>query len=186
MHIYFLRHGQTDWNLLGKMQGHADIPLNETGMKQAQKTAEKFKDIKMDAIYSSPLTRAMETARIINQNWGLPIQTDERLQERNFGDYEGNASAALDYRELWKLSDEPPFHGAEDTQAFYGRVNDFLNSIGDIACVENILIVAHGGVSIPFHCYFHGYDLENYASVLLGNCEIACEEYKKREYDIRG
>ena len=186
MQIYFVRHGQTEWNLLGKMQGNTDIPLNDIGREQARRTAEKLKHIPIDAIYCSPLIRAYETAEIINQNWKLPLFVDERLRERNFGEYEGNASADLDYRKLWSLSDVPPFQGAEDTNAFYRRVEGFLDELIAAGKYNTVLMVAHGGVSIPYYCYFHGYQLTDFSSVLLGNCEVACMEGKKYDLKQRG
>ncbi|MGX8832613.1 histidine phosphatase family protein [Amedibacillus sp. YH-ame6] len=179
MSIYFVRHGQTDWNLHGKMQGHTDIELNDTGRQQALIAKEKLADVQMDFIYASPLSRAKETASIINENWDLPLVVDERLCERSFGEYEGHSSDGLDYSKLWKLCEEPPFPGAENSIAFYQRVEAFLDTIIDQAQEKNILIVAHGGVSIPYYCYFHGYEFENLNEVLLGNCEVSRMDGKK-------
>lgn len=186
MSIYFVRHGQTAWNLQGKMQGNTDIPLNHTGKKQAEMTREKLRHIKMDRIYCSPLTRAKETAEIINTIWKLPIQFDERLRERNFGEFEGQSSKGLDLQALWKQDANPPFTGAEDSLSFYQRITSFLDDIVDIAGKENILIVAHGGVSIPYYCYFHGYQKEDLSSLLLKNCEVRKMEGKKYSDVSRG
>lgn len=185
MRIYFVRHGQTEWNRMGKMQGHTDIALNEQGKAQARMTKEKLEGIRFDRVYCSPLTRAKETAQIIMEGWHLPLLEDVRLCERNFGVYEGNYTKNLDYYELWKYSDVPPFAGAEDSISFYRRVECFLDEIindGD----ENILIVAHGGVSIPYYCYFHGYEQEDLSSVLLGNCEVSIMDGKKYNVEQRG
>lgn len=179
MSIYFVRHGQTDWNLNNKMQGSVDIPLNDTGRQQAQTTRALLRDVQIHRIYCSPLSRARETASIINENWNLRVHVDERLKERNFGVYEGQSGLHLNFHELWKRNSMPPFHGAEDSVSFYQRVEQFLDGIIDFAQEENILIVAHGGVSIPFHCYFHGYLIENLNEVMLANCEIAHMERKK-------
>ena len=66
MNLYLVRHGQTDWNIQGRIQGSTDIELNSTGLNQAQKTAELLKNIDFDVIYSSPLKRTVDTAKIIN------------------------------------------------------------------------------------------------------------------------
>ena len=77
--IYVVRHGQTDWNLEGRFQGRIDIPLNEKGKSQAKKTKEKLEGIKFDKVFSSPLKRALETAKIITDE---PIDIDDRIIER--------------------------------------------------------------------------------------------------------
>ena len=104
MGLYFVRHGQTDWNVRGKLQGKSDIALNETGRLQAVETREKLKQVAMDAIYCSPLMRARETAEIINVLWELPIQCDDRLMERSFGDMEGALRKDVPFDDLWAFS----------------------------------------------------------------------------------
>ena len=79
MNLYVVRHGQTEWNVLKKMQGSADIPLNKTGIEQAYKMQEKLDCIDIDLIICSPLNRAKQTAEIINQNKRLPIIYDGSL-----------------------------------------------------------------------------------------------------------
>ena len=126
MGLYFVRHGQTDWNVRGKLQGKSDIALNETGRLQAVETREKLKQVAMDAIYCSPLMRARETAEIINVLWELPIQCDDRLMERSFGDMEGALRKDVPFDDLWAFSSASMFAGG-------------------YACVENlsVLIIAN-------------------------------------------
>ena len=83
--IYLVRHGQTDWNIEKKTQGHTDIPLNENGRKQAQILAQSISNLKIDRIISSDLLRAKETAEIINERFGNNISLDERIREINYG-----------------------------------------------------------------------------------------------------
>ncbi len=85
--FYIVRHGQTDWNVQKKIQGHADIPLNDTGRAQAAELSETLGPIAFDYCFSSDLQRAAETALILNRN--SSIQVDQRLRERNFGPWEG-------------------------------------------------------------------------------------------------
>jgi probable phosphoglycerate mutase/uncharacterized phosphatase len=85
----FLRHGQTDWNLEGRFQGHTDIPLNATGLAQAHGAAERLARQPITAIVSSPLVRASKTAAIVAERLGLPLHIDPELMERSFGRYEG-------------------------------------------------------------------------------------------------
>ncbi|MEG1475231.1 MAG: histidine phosphatase family protein [Longicatena sp.] len=180
MSIYFVRHGQTDWNKEGKMQGRGNVPLNETGRMQALETKKKLEHITIDKIYSSPLDRAFETAEIINQNWGLAIQQEDRLIERSFGTYEGNTIDGVNFKKLWSYSNISPFKEGEDSISFYKRVESFLDEIIEDAQHTNILLVAHGGVSIPYRCYFEGYDhKKDLHDYLLGNCEVSHMTGKK-------
>ena len=89
--IYLLRHGQTDWNLERRIQGHLDIPLNETGKKEALVCLEKLSSLDIDKIISSDLIRAKETAQIINEKLHLPIHFDSRLREVNLGNLQGRS-----------------------------------------------------------------------------------------------
>lgn len=178
MSIYFVRHGQTDWNKKGFLQGQSDIPLNETGIQQAKNVKELMKDIKIDHVYCSPLLRTRETAAIINENWNLSIMEDEQLLERNFGEIEGKHKDAFDFKSFWIWDQERNF-GMELMEEVFDRVYEFLDRIQEEAVDHNILIVAHGGVSIPFQCYF---DEENkkkeLISLILKNCEVAKRESK--------
>lgn len=89
MKLYFVRHGETSWNQMHKVQGRADIPLNEYGRYLAKKTAEGLKDIQLDFAYTSPLIRAKETAQIVLGNRNIPIIEEPLIQEMNFGVAEG-------------------------------------------------------------------------------------------------
>ena len=91
MNIYVVRHGQTEWNVLKKMQGSADIPLNEKGIEQAKQTKYNLEDVDIDFIFCSPLMRAKQTAEVINEDRNLNITFDERLRERNYGEFEGTS-----------------------------------------------------------------------------------------------
>ena len=89
MKLYLVRHGETDWNKVKKIQGQVDIPLNQFGKHLAEETAEGLHDIPFDLCISSPLSRAYETARIILEGRDVPIITDARIGEMAFGEYEG-------------------------------------------------------------------------------------------------
>ena len=187
MGLYFVRHGQTDWNVRGKLQGKSDIALNETGRLQAVKTREQLKQVAMDAIYCSPLQRARETAEIINALWGLSIQCDERLMERSFGDMEGALRKDVPFDDLWAFSSASMFAGGEDTAHFYERVESFLREILPDAQDKEILIVAHGGVSIPYQCFFEGYAcMENLSDLIIANCEVKQYASKQIQELVKG
>ncbi len=177
MSIYFVRHGQTDWNVIGKLQGNSDIELNQTGRTQAMVTREQLQKVQIDAIYCSPLKRAKETAEIINELWNLPIHFDERLKERNFGIMEGCLRKEVPFDKIWSRNENISFQEGESAIEFYERVEQFLSEIVPLAKDKEILIVAHGGVSIPFQCYFEGYDhVSDLTKLIISNCEVKIYE----------
>ena len=156
MRLYIMRHGETDWNKARRLQGQADIPLNEVGRSIARQTAAGMKDITLDAVYSSPLIRAKETAQIVIGKREVPLLEDDRLREMSFGPYEGLCCAA----DNWEIPDpefENFFHAPdryippEGGDAFTDvlkRVSDFTAELSGNARYSgsNILIVCHGVV----------------------------------------
>ncbi|WP_077623919.1 histidine phosphatase family protein [Sediminibacillus massiliensis] len=139
--ICLVRHGETDWNLQGKLQGETDIPLNETGIQQAEECREYFKEAKIDRVIASPLTRAKQTADIINKELAKPIEIMEEFRERSFGVAEG---MPMDERE--HLYPDRNYPGQEDFEAFRNRVMAGINKVTERYLDEELLLVAHGGV----------------------------------------
>lgn len=95
MQLLFIRHGETDWNVQGRCQGHTDIPLNHVGKKQAENLYQQLKDDKIDAIYCSDLQRAVQTIEIAANELKLPIHKTEALRERDYGEWEGKILAEV-------------------------------------------------------------------------------------------
>ena len=155
MNIFVVRHGQTEWNVMKKMQGSADIELNEKGLSQASDTADMLRDLTFDAIFCSPLKRAKQTAEIINDDRGLNIVFDERLRERNYGEFEGTNKSSFNYNEFWSYQKNMKYEKAENVQDFFERIYDFLDDITSKE-YDNILIVCHAGVEKAIECYFNG------------------------------
>lgn len=178
MSIFYVRHGQTDWNVMGRLQGRSDIPLNNTGRQQALLTRKVLMDETIDLIYCSPLQRAKETASIINDLWGLEIREDSRLMERCFGVWEGNSMHDID-NSIWYYNDHEPFKGAESMLVFFARVFEFLDALQKEAIDKNILIVAHGGVCIPFQCYYDGIRKDDMSDLIPHNCQVIKKEGKR-------
>ena len=85
MKIYLIRHGETDWNLQGRLQGREDIPLNQTGILQAEACGEALRAVRLDSIHTSPLMRAEETAEIIAAWQQCPVIVNSELIERDYG-----------------------------------------------------------------------------------------------------
>ena len=97
MKLYFIRHGETDLNIVKRLQGATDIPLNENGEAIAIETGQGMKDIHFDMIFTSPLKRAYRTAELVRGDREIPLYIDERLREICFGDYEGLISKSEGY-----------------------------------------------------------------------------------------
>lgn len=156
MNLYVIRHGQTEWNVLKKMQGSVDIPLNEKGLEQARIAKENLHGIEIDMIFCSPLIRARQTADIINTDRKLNIIIDDRLKERNYGEFEGINKQEFDYNAFWAYSKDLKYEKAESVSNFFKRIYDFLDEIKSMYSNKNILIVAHAGVLKAIECYVNG------------------------------
>lgn len=143
MLLYLVRHGETDWNLARRIQGSTDVPLNETGRSQATATGRLLAQRHWDAIYSSPLSRARETASIIAEMIGLPSPRPvEKLVERAYGDAEGLADPELSTR----FPGDTPVPGRESRGAVLARVLPALVALAEAHPDETIIVVSHGGV----------------------------------------
>lgn len=169
--IYIVRHGQTDWNVVGRYQGRKDIELNQKGIEQARKIKEQLKDVDFDLIFSSPLKRAVETANIITENNNNLIK-DDRLIERNNGDIEGKLKSEI-LEEIDFNNPNESGHGIENINNFRKRIFDFFDYITNKYSEKNILVVTHAGVGIYARCYFEGEPLNNdYSLYKFKNCEV--------------
>ena len=182
MSILLTRHGQTDWNVQKKVMGRCDEPLNNKGKEQAVETRDKLKDADIDLIICSPLQRAKQTAEIINEGRDIPIVYDERIMERDFGEFEGKETKDFDFQGYWNYYKNDAYEQAENIQEFFKRIYEFLDDVTEKYKDKNILIVAHGGVSISVECYFkqdipEGSLVE--AGLVLDNCQVV--SYSKDE-----
>lgn len=147
MDIYLLRHGETDWNRKGLLQGHTDIPLNERGREQVDDTVRRLRGlgVRMDAIVSSPLRRARESAEIAAHRLDFPeerIVVEDLLIERGFG--EGEGMSLQEMKERYPDSDCP---GMESGEELVKRAGQAFQKITSVYCdAERILLAAHGAV----------------------------------------
>ncbi|MBP3041765.1 histidine phosphatase family protein [Bacillaceae bacterium Marseille-Q3522] len=138
--ICLVRHGETDWNALGKIQGRTDIPLNKKGIKQAEASRDYLAQFSWDAIISSPLSRARHTADIINQSLHLPIYEREEFIERCFGDAEG-----MTWEERTSAFPDGQYPNQESFADITLRVMNGLKQVHKEFSGEKLLLVAHGG-----------------------------------------
>ena len=154
MDIYLIRHGETDWNKVKKLQGVTDVPLNAYGIELAEKTAKGLKDISFDIIYSSPLIRARRTAEIIRGDRKIEIIPTEGLLEISFGDYEGLTYLPETYNipvsGFQKFFDDPEHYdtppNGESLQHLRERTTAFVRGIMNDPAHEDktILMASHG------------------------------------------
>ena len=134
--LLLVRHGETDWNADGRLQGQTDRPLSDFGRAQARRLADELESEAPDAIYSSDLSRARETAEIVGETLGLPIVLDPDLREKDWGTWEGLTAVERDRVE---------FVG-ESTEAHQERILHALRRIAERhPGEERILVVTHGG-----------------------------------------
>ena len=145
----FLRHGQTDWNLQGRFQGHADIPLNATGLQQARDAAVRLTPLAIDRVVSSPLIRALKTAAIVAEQIALPVHIDGQLAERSFGSFDGLVIADVKRQHGLALSEPaarifPP--DAEHWPQTLARSRAVIDKWLEGNPGETILFVAHDGI----------------------------------------
>ena len=155
----FLRHGQTDWNLQGRFQGHSDIALNATGLEQAQEAAGRLKPLTIHRIVSSPLIRALKTAAIVAEHISLPIYIDNRLSERTFGSFDGLVIADVK-RQHGLAPSEPAARllppDAEQWPQTLARSRTTVGGWLDAYPTETILFVAHDGIFRALSETLHG------------------------------
>lgn len=138
--LLFVRHGETDWNVERRWQGHADQPLNETGRAQARELAASLADRPIDVIYTSDLARAHETAMIVGEQLGRSVLIDPRLREVDVGDWSGRLATDIDADGLTR------WNGGETYHQMGERV---VAAVVDLAARhpgKTVLIVTHGGV----------------------------------------
>ena len=173
MKIYIVRHGQVPHNAL-KQYNTTDEDLTDFGIKQAEELRDKIKDMKFDIIICSPLKRAKHTADIININ-NQKIIYDDRIKERSCGNLSGKPLEVTNREEYWNYNTTIKYGTSEDIKLFFDRVYNFLNEL-KTKDYENVLIVAHSGVSKAFNSYFEGINDGKFLNRGLKNCEI--KEYE--------
>ncbi len=177
--IIAIRHGETAWNRDTRIQGHLDIPLNDTGRWQAERLARALaaRD-PITAVYTSDLLRAFETARAVSEAAGAPLVANEGLRERDFGVLQGKTFAEIeaslpDEALRWRKRDplwEPP--GGESLTAMQARVLQTVTELAAGHAGELIAMVAHGGVMDLLYRAATGQDLQAPRTWELGNAAV--------------
>lgn len=175
--FYLVRHGQTEWNVKGLLQGHADSPLTDNGISQAKELGEKLKNIHFDAVFSSDSLRAKRTAEIIILEKKLMVQTTQLLREKHFGKYEGKHVSVFANElkhlvdEYEKLPDEKKktykMDDIENDAAMMSRLITFLREIALGYSGKTVLIATHGMMmrALLVHLGFGTYKEVSYDAV---------------------
>lgn len=159
--IWLVRHGESTWNALGLVQGHADGPkLTKKGRQQSARIAESFRYSGVEVMYASDLERAQETATIIDKVLGIGVRTDRALRERSFGSHEGRPSHALDAAASGILADrviDPAARpeGGESLDEVYRRARAFVERVREQHSGD-IIVVTHGGTIRAMRAYGAG------------------------------
>lgn len=152
-HLCIARHGETDWNIKGVLQGWIDVPINQLGRSQAIDLALSIQSAGIAAIWSSPLQRARETAEIVASRLGLPAPScHDGLKERRFGAIQGIPKAELGelnpvlLQQILKRNPATHFEDGESMDEFADRVMTAITDIGELHAGERVLVITHGWV----------------------------------------
>lgn len=177
-YIYFVRHGQTVWNVENKICGATDIALTELGHEQAMETGRKILEegIQADEILYSPLSRARDTALHISEITGIPAKEEIRLKEQNFGKYESTPRNGEEFKEAKKQflnrygNGESMLHLA---QRIYNLLDEMATSD------KTYILVAHNGIARMIHSYFHEMTNDEFAAYGVKNCAVVRYEFER-------
>ncbi|ANS74844.1 phosphoglycerate kinase [Paenibacillus yonginensis] len=181
MIVGLIRHGLTDWNAKGKIQGRSDIPLNEEGRQQARLLAERLaaEPQKWDFVITSGLSRAQETGEIIASRLSIPVyDPDSRLLERSFGKAEG---LTADEREtLWGADWDTQALGQETVEEVQQRALSFMEDLAERFPDKNVLVVSHGGLLAQLYRILY----QDQYRERIGNLSLTVLEKKDKNWDL--
>ena len=195
MRLYLIRHGETDWNTVKRLQGATDIPLNEKGEALARVTRDGMKEIPFDVIFTCPLKRAYRTAEIVRGDRDIPLIEDERIREICFGDYEGLVSKLEgysipdpDFKFFFTKTDKyqtPP--NGESVASLLKRTGNFLEELKNREDLQDktILISSHGAAVRALLSNVEKCDIAHFwGNGVHKNCGVSCVELIDGEYQI--
>ncbi|MCR4644909.1 MAG: histidine phosphatase family protein [Oscillospiraceae bacterium] len=176
MKLYVTRHGETEWNAAERVSGITDIALAPEGLRQAEALAERCAEAgDIDRIIASPMQRAQMTAEAVSRRIGIPVQTDERLREWNYGDFEGKSRKTPGFSEA-KAAWGCKMPGGESVFQIVQRTYNVIDDVKAQYPDENVLLVCHGGICRVIDSYFHDMTLDRFMHFFMGNCELRVYE----------
>ncbi|CQR56861.1 histidine phosphatase family protein [Paenibacillus riograndensis] len=180
MLIGLIRHGLTDWNAEGRIQGQSDIPLNDEGRRQAEMLGDRLlqETYRWDYCITSSLSRAAETGKIIAAKLGIPLlEPDERIRERAYGQVEGMTAAQRE--EKWGKDWNLLPLGQESDEQLQARALAFMEEIAALYPDKNILVISHGGFLAQLYIALY----KDKYSERLGNLSLTILEKKEKEWN---
>ena len=177
--VYIVRHGETEWNAQGRIQGHTDVPLSDQGRRQAQSIAQRLRGVPFDVAFASDLARTHETAETILDGTAIPLHTTPQLREYNKGVFEGlNVHEyARQYPDQYRASlandlDFAPT-GGESIRQTQVRIGAFCDDMLQRHPDDTILVVGHGGSLRALLVKLLDLPLESNWKFVMGNCALS-------------
>lgn len=194
--ILLIRHGETAWNAIKRLQGHLDIPLNDTGLQQAAALGLSLQNEALTALVSSDLQRARQTAEQISQAQNIALKIDAGLRERCYGAFEGELYSDIEQKypqayAAWRSRDPDArfpdgVHRGETTREFHQRISERLHHYGQLYSGGKIALVAHGGVLEAAWRMAHDLPLDAARSVTIFNASINRFRYQQGRLQLLG
>ena len=187
--IFLVRHGETDWNREGRFQGQMDIPLNRTGLEQARSVAEALKDVPLDRIVASPLSRAFETARTLAVRKGLSVDTEADFREISHGLWEGRTADEVDkeWAEMLYLWHSHPeaveMPGGESLADVHKRTWNAFQRLSE-RVEGSIVLVSHDAVLKVLLCAILGCPFGSFWRFQVANGSISLLEHNDNGWCI--
>ncbi len=183
MNLYFVRHGETELNKSKFYYGKMDVSITQRGIVQAKEVSQILKNINFNKVYVSEMKRTEQTAKFILDNRTCSMIKDSRINERNFGAFEGKSYDKIKeiFPEKWRLWCEdwkntvPP--EGESYVQFYSKVKDFMDDILKLKD-DNVLIVTHSGVIRSIYCYILDNNLDFFWKFSSKNADITLIKYE--------
>jgi glucosyl-3-phosphoglycerate phosphatase len=182
-HLVLLRHGQTDYNATGRMQGHLESQLTPQGFAQAARVAPEIARLKPQRILSSDLRRAADTADVVSAACGVPVEIDPRLRETHLGEWQGRTVADIEAGwpgaiATWRSDPSWAPPGGESRVEVVRRCTPVVEEVDDQLADESeastVVLVAHGGMIAGVVCGLLGMAIESWPAIGgLGNCRWA-------------
>lgn len=186
--IYLVRHGQTAWNKEEIFRGKTDIPLDETGLRQAELAAKYFEGMEIHRIYSSPLSRAWETAQKIAQLHNLKVEPLEGIIDLSFGEWEGHSHKDIrrNDKEIYRLWREEPHRvrlpGGESLDDVRARAMASLEEVIRNHSGKTLVLVSHRVVNKVLICGILGLDNSHFWQITQDTTAINLIQYKNGKY----
>jgi len=180
LRIFLTRHGETVWNAEHRVQGHTDLKLNDRGISQAERLAARIEGLNISTVFSSDLSRAADTAKILLKKLpGAAYHSTFLLRERNWGVFEGKTWQDIESHlpeEIRELRSHPVDfrpEGGESRRDVLDRIEKFVGELIENHWNQDVILVTHGGVSSLLIKYMTGMDLANITPFRIENCSIS-------------